>query len=105
MGTNLEPLALQVLTCPSQPLLLQEGSGFTISFAYKETEAQKSNDPELEGRRRLLLGAASSCVLERGSGQEIQWGELYCKGWEETGCMPNATCLLQPSSSQGKSAT
>lgn len=58
-----------VLTWPSQPL--QERSGFTISFAHKETEAQKSDghraiettaDAELEGRRRLLLGAASSSV-------------------------------------------
>lgn len=63
MGTNLEPLALHVLTCPSQPLLLlQEGRCFTLSFAHKETEAQKSNDPELEGRRQLLLGAASNSV-------------------------------------------
>lgn len=66
-----------VLTWPSQPL--QERSGFTISFAHKETEAQKSDghrpieataDPELEGREVAAASWSSLqlCVLERGSG-------------------------------------
>lgn len=73
-----------MLTWPSQPL--QERSGFTISFAHKETEAQKSDghraiettaDAELEGRRRLLLGAAfrsvylKEGVVRRASG--VSW--------------------------------
>lgn len=95
MGTNLEPLALQVLTCSSQPLLLQEGSGFTISFAYKETEAQKSNDPELEGRRRLLLGAASSSVyLKEGVVRRSSGVSCTARGGRRL-----AACLMPPACS------